>query len=291
VDLKDFQLLVGLYGNARQSYQSLGRRVSLSAPAVRDRLNRLRSKGILQGFMLVIDSSVFDRDDLLLFFHDNFSRKSVLAAFAAPDVSWVAWKVDGRITLRLWTKNEREATDNLSKILGVRPSMRALTARKKRRAPLSITDLLTMDALVDYPKIPFGGLLKFTGLSPKTVRKHLNRLLETKTISVDPILGALTDSGALIYPMVVAGKISMDEVRRVMGESAQTHHTLEPPMKHVLCRASSLAEVITKTRAMENVQGIKYVTISLNREVLVSTDLRHSLISEEIMKLERNRMG
>jgi DNA-binding Lrp family transcriptional regulator len=291
VDLKDFQLLVGLYGNARQSYQSLGRRVSLSAPAVRDRLNRLRSKGILQGFMLVIDSSVFDRDDLLLFFHDNFSRKSVLAAFAAPDVSWVAWKVDGRITLRLWTKNEREATDNLSKILGVRPSMRALTARKKRRAPLSITDLLIMDALVDYPKIPFGGLLKYTGLSPKTVRKHLNRLLETKTISVDPILGALTDSGALIYPMVVAGKISMDEVRRVMGESAQTHHTLEPPMKHVLCRASSLAEVITKTRAMENVQGIKYVTISLNREVLVSTDLRHSLISEEIMKLERNRMG
>lgn len=291
MDLKDFQLLVGLYGNARQSYQSLGRRVSLSAPAVRDRLNRLRSKGILQGFMLVIDSSVFDRDDLLLFFHDNFSRKSVLAAFAAPDVSWVAWKVDGRITLRLWTKNEHEATDNLSKILGVRPSMRALTARKKRRAPLSITDLLIMDALVDYPKVPFGGLLKYTGLSPKTVRKHLNRLLETKTITVDPILGALTDSGALIYPMVVAGKISMDEVRRVMGESAQTHHTLEPPMKHVLCRASSLAEVITKTRAMENVQGIKHVTISLNREVLVSTDLRHSLISEEIMKLERNRMG
>jgi hypothetical protein len=29
----------------------------------------------------------------------------------------------------------------------------------------------------------------------------------------------------------------------------------------------------------------------LNREVLVSTDLRHSLIREEIMKLEKNRMG
>ena len=290
MDLKDFQLLVDLYGNARQSYQSLGRRVSLSAPAVRDRLNRLRSKGILQGFMLVIDSSVFDRDDLLLFFHDNFSRKSVLAAFAAPDVSWVAWKVDGRITLRLWTKNEHEATDNVSKILGVRPTMRALTARKKRRAPLSITDLLIMDALVDDPKIPFGELLKSTSLSPKTVRKHLNRLLETKTISVDPILGALTDSGELIYPLVVAGKVSMDEVRRIMGESALTHHTLEPPMKNVLCRASSLADVITKTRVLEQVQGIKYVTISLNREVLVSSDLRHFLIKEEIMKLEGNRV-
>ena len=291
MDSKDFQLLVGLYGDARQSYQSLGRRVSLSAPAVRNRLRRLRSKGVLQGFMLVIDSSVFDRDDLLLFFHDNFSRKSALAAFAAPDVSWVAWKVDGRITLRLWTKNEREATDNLSKILGVRPSMRALTARKKRLGPLSITDLLIMDALVDYPQKPFGELLESTGLSPKTIRKHLNRLLEAKTISVDPILGALTDSGELIYPLVIAGKVSMDEVRRIMGESALTHHTLEPPMKNVLCRASSLADVIIKTRVLEQVEGIKYVTISLNREVLVSTGLRHSLVREEIMKMKKNRIG
>jgi DNA-binding Lrp family transcriptional regulator len=290
VDSKDFQLLVGLYGNARQSYQSLGRRVSLSAPAVRDRLNRLRSKGILQGFMLVIDSSVFDRDDLLLFFHSDFSRKSVLAAFAAPDISWVAWKVDGRLHLRLWTKNEREATDNVSKILGVRPSIRAFRPRK-RRAPLSITDLLIMDALVDDPKVPFGDLLKSTGLSPKTVRKHLNLLLETKTISIDPLLGALTDSGALIYPLAVTGRVSMDEVRRIMGESAQTHYTVEPPMKHVLCRASSLADVITKTRVLEKVQGVESVTISLNREVLVSTDLRHSLIREEIRKLEKVRVA
>jgi DNA-binding Lrp family transcriptional regulator len=290
VDSKDFQLFVALYGNARQSYQSLGRRVSLSAPTVRDRLNHLKKNGILLGFKLEIDSSVFDRDDLMLFFHGNFSRKTVLIAFSAPDVSWVAWKVDGRITMRLWTKNEREATDNLAKILGVRPSKRALKPRK-RRAPLSITDLSIMDALVDDPKVPFGELLRSTSLSPKTVRKHLNRLLETKTIFVDPYLGALTDSGELIYPMVVAGKVSMDEVRGIMGEAAQIHHTLEPPMKHVLCRASSLADVITKTPVLENVQGVESVTISLDREVLVSTDLRHSLIREEIRKLEKVRVA
>ena len=137
--------------------------------------------------------------------------------------------------------------------------------------------------------MPFGEILKTTRLSPKTVRKHLNRLLETKTISIDPLLGALTDSGELIYPLVVDGKISMDDVRRVMGESAQTHHTVEPPMKHVLCRASSLADVISKTRVLEKVQGVNHVTITLNREVLVSSGLRHSLIREEIRKLEKNR--
>jgi DNA-binding Lrp family transcriptional regulator len=163
---------------------------------------------------------------------------------------------------------------------------------KKRRAPISIADLSIMDALVDDPKVSFDEIIKSTRLSPKTVRKHLNRLLETKTISVDPILlGALTDSGELIYPLLIAGSASMDDVRKIMGETAQIRHTLEPPMKYVLCKASSLADLITKTRALEKVQGVESVTISLNQEMLVSTNLRHSLIREEIRKLKKNQMN
>jgi DNA-binding Lrp family transcriptional regulator len=199
--------------------------------------------------------------------------------------------MDGQMIVRLWTKNEREASDNLAKILGVRPSVQAHPPRKKKDTPVSITDLSIMDALVDNPKVPFDEIIKSTRLSPKTVRKHLNRLLETKTISVDPILGALTDSGELIYPLVVAGSVSMDDVRKIMGETAQIRHTLEPPMKYVLCKASSLADLITKTRTLENVQGVESVTISLNREMLVSIDLRHSLIREEIRKLKKNQIN
>ena len=96
---------------------------------------------------------------------------------------------------------------------------------------------------------------------------------------------------ALIYTLVIAGRVSIDEILRIISEFIQTHHTLEPSMKHMLCRANSLAEVITKTRELENVQGIMYVTISLNRKVLVSEDLRHSLIFDEIKKLERVQEG
>ena len=62
-------------------------------------------------------------------------------------------------------------------------------------------------------------------------------------------------------------------------------------MKHILCRASSLADVITRTSVLEKVQGVESVTISLDPEVLVSTDLRHSLIREEIRKLKKNQMN
>lgn len=64
----------------------------------------------------------------------------------------------------------------------------------------------------------------------------------------------------------------------------------EPPMKHILCRASSLADVITRTSVLEKVQGVESVTISLDPEVLVSTDLRHSLIREKLRRLEQIKM-
>jgi DNA-binding Lrp family transcriptional regulator len=286
MDSKDFQLLVALEDNARQSYRSLGRRVSLSAPAVRDRLERLKGKGVLQGFMLSIDPGVFDRDYLLLFFRGDFTRKTVLAALEAPDVSWVAWKLDGRVTAGLWVKDEREATDALANILGVQPSGRAFTPRNKKRAPVSVIGLSIMDALVDEPRLPFDQLVKSTGLSPKTVRKHLETLVETKTISIEPSLGALTDSGELICQLLVAGRVGMSEVRRIMGETALTHRTQEPPMKYMLCMGSSLTDVTSKTRLLEKVEGVESVTISLNREVLVSTSLKHSLIREEMRKME-----
>lgn len=288
MDSRDFQLLVALFGDARQSYQSLGRRLSLSAPVVRNRLERLMMKGVLQGYMLTINPSVFDRVGLVLSFPGDFKLKSAQAAVAAPDVSWVRLKLDGQMFVGLWTCDEEKSIDHLTEILGVGPSGRALTPRR-RHPPVSINDLSIMDALVDDPKVPFDELVKSTGLSPKTIRKHLNTLLEAKTISIEPILGALTDSGELVYPMVIAGRVSMDEVRRIMGEAEQLHYAVDPPIKHVLCRASSLPEVMSKTRVLENVQGVESVTLSLDREMLVSTDLRHSLIREEIRKLEKAR--
>src|SRR3712207_7196331 len=50
---------------------------------------------------------------------------------------------------------------------------------------------------------------------------YLNRLLETKTILIDPLLGVLRNSGELVYPLVVVGKVSTDQVRRVDRKSTR----------------------------------------------------------------------
>src|SRR5207253_5488412 len=109
VDEKDSRLLGELNENARRSFQALGRRVNLSAPAVRDRIRRLEERGIVQGYWVSIVPAVFGRQDLLVSFDGDWNRDEAMKALGAPDVAWVAWKVDGGVTLEVWPRDVKKA--------------------------------------------------------------------------------------------------------------------------------------------------------------------------------------
>ena len=51
----DRKILALLVEDGRRTYDEIGRRVSLSAPAVKRRVDRLRSSGALRGFTAVVD--------------------------------------------------------------------------------------------------------------------------------------------------------------------------------------------------------------------------------------------
>lgn len=55
IDDVDQRIIASLVADARASYADIGARVSLSAPAVKRRVDRLRAAGVIQGFTAVID--------------------------------------------------------------------------------------------------------------------------------------------------------------------------------------------------------------------------------------------
>jgi len=288
VDSKDFRLLVALHENARQSYRSLGQRVSLSAPAVRDRLKHLEDRGILQGYWLYIDPGIFDREDLMLFYKGDWKREDALKALATDDVAFVTWKLDGGLSVQIWPHDRGKAVKGLTSALGTRPSGQTFT-EISRKFEMSPVDWRIIDALVDDPRMPFEALTEKTGLSPKTVRKHLLSLIRNETIYVMPRLGSLADSGEVVYHLAVTGKVSLSELRHTLGEAHLVSDTRHPPMKYLLCRASDLADVTSRTQAARKILGVESVEVTLNRELLVATDHVHSLVREKIREWEDAR--
>ncbi|MFC0532960.1 Lrp/AsnC family transcriptional regulator [Phytohabitans kaempferiae] len=55
IDDVDQRIIASLVADARSSYSEIGARVSLSAPAVKRRVDRLRAAGVIRGFTAVID--------------------------------------------------------------------------------------------------------------------------------------------------------------------------------------------------------------------------------------------
>jgi len=280
VDSKDFQLLAALHENARQSYRALGNRVSLSAPAVRDRLQALEKSDIIQGYWVTPDPTIFGRQDLLVFYQDERTREEAVNALTVRDVAFVAWKIDGGLTVQLWPLNKEESVKELTRKLG-EPSGQALAERPPRR-PLSLADWRIIDVLLDDPRIELSRLCKATGLSPKTVRKHMSSMIRDEEIYITPRLGTLSGSGELVYHLVVDGKVPLSELRRALGDTVLVNETIEPPMKYLLCRARDLADVTSRTAQTSKLPGVRSVRVTLNREILVATEFVHSLVRARI---------
>jgi Lrp/AsnC family transcriptional regulator, leucine-responsive regulatory protein len=55
MDDQDRQILALLVEDGRRTYDDIARRVSLSPPAVKRRVDRMRARGTLQGFTAVVD--------------------------------------------------------------------------------------------------------------------------------------------------------------------------------------------------------------------------------------------
>ena len=87
----DRQIVALLRQDARRSFQSIGLRVSLSAPAVKRRVDRLEADGVIRGYAARIDPARFGWGThafVALFCEGRMSASEVRAAIAPhPEVS------------------------------------------------------------------------------------------------------------------------------------------------------------------------------------------------------------
>lgn len=98
MDGPDRQILALLVEDGRRTYDDIGRRVSLSAPAVKRRVDRLRQTGALRGFTAVIDHGAFgDTTEALveLFFTPGTLLDQVAATLRSHPEVVEAWSVTG----------------------------------------------------------------------------------------------------------------------------------------------------------------------------------------------------
>ena len=94
----DRKIVALLIDDARRSYDDIGRQVSLSAPAVKRRVDRLRRDGAIRGFTAVVDHSALGTATealLELFYAPRTLLDEVAGTLARHPEVVEAWSVTG----------------------------------------------------------------------------------------------------------------------------------------------------------------------------------------------------
>jgi Lrp/AsnC family leucine-responsive transcriptional regulator len=94
----DRKILALLIEDGRRTYDDIGRRVSLSAPAVKRRVDRLRRDGALRGFTALVDHSALGEHTealIELFFAAGTQLDEVAGTLHAHPEVVEAWSVTG----------------------------------------------------------------------------------------------------------------------------------------------------------------------------------------------------
>ena len=98
IDAIDHQIVALLTENARRSYDDIGRRVSLSAPAVKRRVDRLLAGGALRGFTAVVDHAALGAQTealVELFYAPGTQLENVADTLTRHPEVVEAWSVTG----------------------------------------------------------------------------------------------------------------------------------------------------------------------------------------------------
>ena len=98
LDAIDHQIVALLVENARRSYDDIGQRVSLSAPAVKRRVDRLRASGARRGFTAVVDHAALGAQTealVELFYAPGTQLESVAETLRKHTEVVEAWSVTG----------------------------------------------------------------------------------------------------------------------------------------------------------------------------------------------------
>jgi DNA-binding Lrp family transcriptional regulator len=100
----DRQIVALLREDARRSFQSIGNRVSLSAPAVKRRVDRLEADGVVRGYTATVDPGRFGWPThafVALYCEGRMAAGEVRAAVEGNPEVEAAWTVAGEASAML----------------------------------------------------------------------------------------------------------------------------------------------------------------------------------------------
>lgn len=191
LDGTDLKILNLLARNGRISYRSIGLTIGLTTKSVKSRVDRMLAAKVIEKFLVKVNPSVLGYEKTWAFAlrKNELNQELIDRINLVGDIQYQFEVMGGVIGFDLAIKEGTEDKVNIlfsslkSTLLGLIQSRCRNVAQE-----LSQTDYAVMKQLVGNPRMEIGDIATATAISPKTVRRRLERLIASHVLefSIQP---------------------------------------------------------------------------------------------------------
>lgn len=223
LDKTDIDILRILINDCRTSYRNISSAVGLSKNAVKARVSKLISKGIILGFMTSINPAIFGYSRLChLTIKDNRDMEktlNLLEQFGEPII-----KMDciGGFSIFLLAAREQDVEKIQRLVEASRQKLvqNCVIGQYPARHELRETDFRILRCLISDPRMEIAEIAKRISVSSKTVGKRLERMKEDRILNVIVNTDPARMPGYIIFGMMIwfDRKDYQKSIRRIQEE-------------------------------------------------------------------------
>lgn len=270
-DETDFQILVRLWRDPFASYEAIGHELGLSGNTAKNRLERLRSDGLISGMWAFPSPDLFHRTSRIFAFRPpERTQEALQAALRIDPVVWALERTDHFVSVNAYLDGASEdPPKELLELLG--PPVFAISPRifdtAEDARTLSPLDLRVLRALLRQPRASLQDLAKACRLTPKTVRSHRDAMFRDGAFSLLTPLQGAQSHGLVVYNLFVGTKEITNSVRgtvlSALPRCVLLAETQNPTGLYLAGRATSLADCFADEAKAGQVPGVLRVQLNL----------------------------
>ncbi|MHA2096027.1 MAG: winged helix-turn-helix transcriptional regulator [Candidatus Hodarchaeales archaeon] len=201
----DRKIMLDLSNNCRTTYQEMAQKHNVSANAIKKRVTKLLSMGVIQGFHVELSYAMVDGEAcMVLVTTDGTEDESFIEMIGNSPYVGVVGKLAGS-TYNLIAVYQGGSTlleigsmlRNISCVTNV--EVHPIIFDKGKKVEFSFTDKKVLQYLVSDPRMTISEIAKKSGLTSRTVRKTIIELYKSSGVTFGIYMNPTAGSG--ITPM------------------------------------------------------------------------------------------
>ena len=301
LDSIDLKILNLLGKNSRLSYRNIARTVGLTTKSVKSRVDKMISAKVIERFIVLVDPSILGYKTTCTFtLKRNVVNKDLIDRISlVGDVQYKFHVLGGAMGFSIVVREGSEDKIELllkslqPAILGV-AIQNPIYSTKTISYNLTMTDYHIIKQLVQNPRMEISDIGKIISVSPKTVRRRLDRIIKYRILEFTILPNPYAMKGQIVFFLEV--KIEKGQyhilVEKIYGALhnnlvlSSMHHDQEDTIGLILASEDvfKIEQIRSQVESFEEVKEANIflpITITYNQELIVKA------IEQKIVKLDK----